>query len=238
MKAMQYEIAHHLQPTNSTCGETAMAMLLSYYGINVDPLQLLEEMPQIEDEHGEPLGSVPPQSVAWAQKRGLACTMYAFDCLILDLAWQGYSTAKLIERLRAVRDTRNAPAMGAHITKEYIDAYIEMLESGAKLKIQPLVAPDLLWDLLKQGPFFTIICSTVSRGVGRTRNTGLRKSAPDDVNGQVFNHGIVIYGNDADGNFLIADPWEGEITMSPMKLALCIMAAQVECDNMIVTMKR
>lgn len=234
MKAVEHKVKHYFQPTNSACGESAIATLLSYYDKPVKPEQILEEVPQIPNEDGEPFGSITSQLVTWMQKQGFKCKMFSFDCLVTDLSWHGYSTAKLLERLEAIRDVRDVPALGKHYTKAYIDAYIEMLRAGAKLEIQPLVTPELLYNLVKSGPVFTTFCSTVARGKGRTVSYGERKSKLDDVNGRVLNHSVVIYGYDAKGDFLIADPWEGRIKLKPLKLAICIMAAQVECDNQLV----
>ena len=35
---------------------------------------------------------------------------------------------------------------------------------------------------------------------------------PDDTNGTVGTHSVVVYGNTASGDFLLADPWRGRVT--------------------------
>src|SRR5258708_5678154 len=91
MKATQYTIKHIYQPTNSTCGYAALAMLLSHYGKNVSVDYLLSQVPHPKDEDGNNTGSITAQLAAWSQRQGFKVHMYSFDCLVLDLAWQNLS---------------------------------------------------------------------------------------------------------------------------------------------------
>ena len=231
MKAVEYKVKHIYQPTNSTCGYASLAMLLSYYSINTSVEELTKKVPQPKDEKGEPAGSVTAQLVEWCQEQGLKTHMYSFDCEVLDLSWKDLSAKEVLAKLKTAHGKKVAPVFGKHWTDVYIDAYTDMLKAGSKLTIQPLVTTKLLYMLLEKGPVFANICSTASRGKGRTRNIDLRKSVVDDVNGSIWNHSIVIYGNDKDGNFLVADPWDGLMVMDPENMICSITAAQVECDN-------
>lgn len=231
MKAITHKVTHYYQPTNSTCGYAALAIFLSFYGIDKKPEELVVEVPQPKDEKGNAEGSVTAQLVTWCQQNDLKVQMYAADCMILDLSWQKLDEAKIAERLKAVRLERNVLGLGKHWSKVYVDAYLAMLESGAKLKVVSFITSDLLYKLLKNGPVYANICSTALRGQGRKINTGLRKQKLDDVHGRVSNHSLVIYGHDNKGNFLLADPWDGRIVVEPEKMVLAIEAAQIECDN-------
>ncbi len=64
---------------------------------------------------------------------------------------------------------------------------------------------------------------------------GLRESVSDDVQGKVYNHSFIIYGNNEVGNFLIADRWEqpGFHEIEPERMLATISAAQIECDNLL-----
>lgn len=233
MKAIEHNVKHIYQPTNSTCGYASMSILLSYYNKDISVDDLLKVVPHPKDEKGNETGSVTAQLVAWCQQQGFKTHMYSFDCLVLDLSWQKLNKKELIARLKAVRGKRDAKVFSKHWANIYIDAYLAMLEAGAKLTIQPFVTTKLLYKLLEKGPVFANICSTARTGKGRNRNVGLRKSVLDDVNGLVSNHSIVLYGNDSKGNFLVADPWEGMIISNPETMITSITAAQIECDNQV-----
>lgn len=231
MKAIRHKVTHIYQPTNTTCGYTSVAMLLAHYGKTVTVNDLLKQVPHPKDEKGNQTGSVTAQLVAWCQGQGIKTHMYSFDCLVLDLSWKNLSTKEILAKLKAAKGKRDAIVFGRHWADIYIDAYIDMLEAGGTLTIRPLVTTKLLYKLLESGPIFVNICSTAKRGVGRTRDIGLRKSVVDDVKGDISTHSIVVYGNDETGNFLVADPWEGLIEIDPETMLCSITAAQIMCDN-------
>lgn len=233
MKKIEHRVKHVYQPTNHTCGYASLSMLLSFYDIEKTVDELTSEVPQPKNEKGEATGSVTAQLVAWCAQNGLKAHMYSFDCEVLDLSWKSLNKKNLIKKLKEAREYRVAEVFGRHWSRVYIDAYTNMLESGAKLTIQPYVTSELIYKLLEKCPVYANICSTVARGEGRKRNIGLRKSVLDDKDGTISNHSIVIYGNDEDGKFLVADPWDGLLKVDPEKMVVIITAAQIECDNQI-----
>lgn len=233
MQSINYDVKHHYQPTNNTCGYTAHAILLSYYDREFSPEELVKRVPQPQDSEGTSHGSVTAQLVEWCQTQGLQTHMYASDLWILDLAWQDKKPEEIKEKLEAVRSTRKVPAMGIYWTTVYVDSYTAMINSGAKLTIKPFITTKLLYKLLDNGPVFANICSTASSGSGRTVNPGLREKKADDMKGTVSTHSVVIHGNDSSGNFLVADPWDGMVTFEPEHMVLAITAAQIECDNQV-----
>ena len=113
-----------------------------------------------------------------------------------------------------------------------------MMNHVAELSIVQFITKQLLCTLLADGPIYTNICSTASSGRGRTLSPELRKDVIDDVNGRISTHSVVIYGNDEKGNFLVADPWDGIMTVEPEHIVLAIEAAQVECDNQIFVINK
>ena len=233
MKASKWEVNLSLQPTNNTCGYTALAILLSHYNMTHTPEDLVAKVPQPTDEKGEPSGSITAQLVNWCQQNGLETHMYTSDVFITDLSWMNLSEQEIVERLRAVRSVRNMPVLGEHWSKVYVDAYVDMISNGAKLSVIPFIRTSLLYELLEKGPVYANIGSTANTGKGRTRTTGLRESEVDDINGTINTHSLVIYGNDEDGSFLVADPWDGLVTIDPEQMVLAIQAAQIESDNQI-----
>lgn len=233
MKKLIHEVRHLYQPTNNTCGYTALAILLSYYGKSYAPEELVGKVPQPKDAEGTTHGSVTAQLVDWCQTQGFQTHMYASDMYMLDLSWKDKSSKQIKTRLEEIGTKRRASLLDSHWTKVYVDAYIAMLGHGAELTVTPFITTKLLYALLKDGPVYTNICSTANSGKGRTINPGLRETKVDDVNGTVSTHSVVIYGNDEEGNFLVADPWDGLVTTEPEQMVLAIEAAQIECDNQI-----
>lgn len=159
--------------------------------------------------------------------------MYSSDLFILDLSWKDKNSTEIAQRLKQVTPTRRIPVLDSHWTRVYAEAYTSLIYSGAKLTVTPFITSELLFTLLKDGPIFANICSTASSGKGRIKIKNLRESEPDDESGIIGTHSIVIYGHDEDGNFLIADPWDGLTSHTPEHLVLSIEAAQIECDNQI-----
>lgn len=238
MKAIKHDLKLIYQPTNTSCGYAALAMLMSHYGVEVTPDHLLEVLPQPLNEEGQTQGAVTAQLVPWCIEKGFEATMYSFDCQVLDLSWRELTPEQVVERLKLVLPIRDVPGLGTHWSRIYVQAYIDLLKAGANLTIRPHITTKLLYSLLKQGPVYANVCAMVLGGKGRVRVTGLRQSVQDDINGRVSTHSLVIYGHDEAGNFLLADPWSGWRTEAPETVVCAVMAAQIECDNQCFQLSR
>ena len=233
VKPTRCEVKLHLQPTNNTCGYAALATYLSYYGLDATPEELVRKVPQPTDQQGNPTGSITSKLITWCQSQNLQCKLYTFDCMIIDLTWAKLNREQVIERLNAVKDVRNVRGHGdKHWSKVYIESYIEMLQSGAGLQIEPYPTTELLYKLLEQGPVYTNVVAPVLYNNGRKRHFGVRQDELDDIAGIIGTHSLVIYGNDEAGNFLLADPWAGLQQATPSAVIATMEAAQIECDNM------
>lgn len=233
MQAITHKVTHHYQPTNNTCGYAALAIFLSHYDMQYKPEELVGKVPQPKDAEGTSHGSVTAQLADWTQTQGFQVHMFVSDMYILDLSWKNKSSEQIKERLEQVKSRRKVPLMNSHWVNIYENAYLSMLNHGAEITVAQFITTELLYKLLKDGPVYTNICSTANSGNGRTVNPGLRETKVDDINGGVSTHSVVIYGNDEDGNFLVADPWDGLVTTEPEHMVLSIATAQIECDNQI-----
>ncbi len=233
MRAANYPVKLHYQPTINTCGYGALATYLSYFGVDVTPGVLVQKVPQPTDQRGRPTGSITSQLITWCQGQGLQATLYTFDCIIIDLTWSKLNKAQVIASLEAVKDTRNFRGLGdKHWSKVYVESYISMLNSGAELQVRPYVTTDLLYGLLENGPVYANVVAATLYDNGRKRHWEVRQSELDDKDGTVGTHSLVIYGNDNEGNFLLADPWEGLQKVTAAAMTAGITAAQIESDNM------
>ena len=238
MKKIIYQVNNYAQPTNNTCGYAALATLLSYYTKGYKPEELVNIIPQPKDSEGTSHGSVTSQLADWCQLEGFKTHMFTSDMYITDLSWKDKSSKQINERLEQVKYKRKVPIMDSHWVEAYENAYLSMLNNGVELTIVQFITTELLYKLLEEGPVFANICSSASTGRGRTISTELRTDKIDDLNGRISTHSVVIYGNNEDGDFLVADPWDGLMTVEPEHMVLSIEAAQIECDNQIFVIKK
>lgn len=233
MKTAEHNINHQYQPTNTTCSPTALSMLLDHYGSEHSVDEISEQVPQVKNEQGEDSGSVAQQMATWAISLGFKATFYTFDCQIIDQSWSVLEQAKLLERLELRKTGSVVPSMGAAWTEAYAQSYIDLINAGGELIIQPAATSSLLYTLLEEGPVFVSVCLNTLYGRGRSSNFSEAESAKDDINGRVWNHSIIVYGNDADGNFLVADPDQGLVKVDAERMVAAIATAQIECDNLL-----
>ncbi len=234
MDKIEHHISHTYQPTNTTCSQTALSILLSHYENIIEPLELEERIPQTTNELGEKQGTINQHLATWCLSQGFNVTMYTFDCQIIDQSWSTLEKDELITRLKLRKDGWVVPGMGEQWTIEYTQGYIDFMEAGGELHIQQAVTSDLLYELLQKGPLLPCVSFSTLYGSGRTVLTQ-EEDTPDDINGRATNHSIVIYGNDENGNFLVADPFKkpGKLVIDKERMLAAISTAQIECDNLL-----
>lgn len=242
MKASHYQIRHQYQPTNSTCSQTALAILLSHFRQSYTPQELEEHVPQLYSPQGKARGTINQQLATWCIKQGYEVRMVTADCQVIDQSWSELPKDELLAQLNLRKTGWEVPALGAEWTRDYANSYIDFIKSGGKLDIVSFISSDLIYELLESGPVLPLVCYNTLYGAGRARHDGpaLEQEFPDAVNGRAANHSIVVYGNDTDGNFLIADPLNkpGKHTIEPERLIASIATAQIECDNLLFQIKK
>ena len=237
---IEHKVTHYYQPTNHSCSQSAMAILLSFFGKNLTPEEIVAKIPVNKNDKGEDWGTINQQLATWCLSQGFDVDMYTADFEIIDLSWAKLPKEKLLERMELAKDHRNVPALGKEWSKIYTQSYIDFLEAGGQLHIRPYVTTELLDSLLSYSPLLLCVCYNVLYCKGRSKDMGLRKSETDDLNGKLTNHSIVIYGKDSDGNYLIADPYKepGLHTIEPERMLAAMTAAQMECDNLLFQLKK
>jgi hypothetical protein len=235
MQPIEHKVKHQYQPTNSSCSPTALSILLGYYGKEFTVEQITTDVPQVKNDQGESFGTINQQLATWCLELGFKVSIYTFDCQVIDLSWAGLPKDKLIERLELRKSGWQVPSLGELWSEAYVQAYIDFLKVGGELHIKPAVTTDLLRKLLQKGPVLPSVSLSTLHGKGRTRHVGSEGETADDINGRAWNHSIVIYGIDSDGNFLIADPLEkpGMHAIEPERILSAISTAQIECDNFL-----
>jgi len=239
MKAVKHSVTHHFQPTNTTCSQTALSILLSHYEIKIGPLDIEEQVPQSLNEKGEKNGTINQQLATWCQQNGFDVSLYTFDCQVIDQSWASLDKNKLLKRLRLRKSGWVVPGMGELWTKEYTQSYIDFIEADGELIIQPCVTTKLLYELLDIGPILPCITYSTMYATGRSV-LDQQTDRKDDINGRAGNHSIVIYGYDDNGNFLVADPERkpGMHVIEPERMLGAISTAQIECDNLLFQIRK
>lgn len=235
MQATEHQITHQYQPTNTTCSPTALSMLLDHHDQKLSVDEISAKVPQVYNSQGEPFGTINQQLATWCISLGYKVNLYTFDCQVIDQSWSSLADEELLERLDKRKSGWLVPSLGKDWTAAYAQSYIDFIKDGGSLSIQPAVTSKLLYQLLERGPVLPCLCINTLYGTGRTSNFGEIDSDMDDVDGRTWNHSVVIYGNDEDGNFLVADPYEkpGLHVIEPERMIAAISTAQIECDNLL-----
>ncbi|QQR51656.1 hypothetical protein IPF89_02425 [Candidatus Saccharibacteria bacterium] len=237
---IEHKVTHYYQPTNHSCSQSALAILLSFFGKSLTPEEIVAKIPVNKNDKGEDWGTINQQLATWCLSQGFEVEMHTADFEIIDLSWAKLTKEKLLERMELAKNLRDVPALGKEWSKIYTQSYIDFLEAGGQLHIRPYMTTELLDSLLPDSPLLLCVCYNVLYGSGRSKDVGLRKSETDDLNGKLTNHSIVIYGKDKDGNYLIADPYKepGLHTIEPERMLAAMTAAQMECDNLLFQLKQ
>jgi hypothetical protein len=204
---IRHSITHYFQPTNFTCGHTALSMALSHFGFEVPPEKLIPEMGSFTDENGQICGSLTTWMCSAALRRNFNVDLYCSDSELLDLSWASLDPKSLVEKMRLAKEARTLNSLTRALIHQYLDSYIEFIELGGKLTIVPYISGEMLDNLISRGPIVATFAYSALYGVGRTRNTGLRQSTPDDMRGTTCTHAAVVYGRNKNGEYLIADPY-------------------------------
>ena len=237
---IEHKVTHYYQPTNHTCSQSAMAILLSFFGKNLTPEEIATKIPVNKNDKGEDWGTINQQLATWCLSQGFEVEMHSADFEVIDLSWAKLPKDKLLGRMELAKDQREVPALGKEWSKIYMQSYIDFVEAGGQLHIRPYMTTELLDNLLPDSPLLLCVCYNVLYGSGRSKDVGLRKSEQDDLNGKLTNHSIVIYGKDEDSNYLIADPYKepGLHTIEPERMLAAMTAAQMECDNLLFQLRK
>ena len=240
MNTIEHKVVHYVQPTNHTCSQAALAMLLSCQGYNTSPEELSEKLPVNYGDDGEAWGSVNQQLATWCIGQGFDVTMVSSDIHILGLSWRDLPQDEIVERLQQIVDRRDVPMLGKDWTKLYIESYTNFIQAGGGLRIVPYISSEILDQLLQDGPILACVNSNVFHMHGREINLKLHETKIDDIDGKLTNHSIVIRGKTDTGDYLIADPWpiDSVETITPEHLVVSIAAAQMECDNLVFQIRK
>lgn len=237
---IKHKIVHQYQLTNTSCSQTALSILLSFFDQQISPEEIIKGVPEIKNDQGEDWGTINQQIATWCISRGFKVDMFTSDFQIIDSSWAALEANELLDRMEKAKDFRDIPSLGKQTTELYLQSYIDFIKAGGKLHIYPYFTTKIINNLLGQSPLLISVCYNVLYDTGRTKEVELRKTGPDDLNGDLMNHSVVLYGIDENGNYLIADPWRepGLITIDPERLLSSMTASLIYCDNLFFQLSK
>lgn len=208
---INYSITHHYQPTNNSCGQASLAMLLSYYGKQLTPESIMDIIPVRKNTKGEDWGTLNQDLAVWCLSQDFDVVMHSADFQILDTSWAGLSHDELLQRLISVKGHRDVPSLGKEFSELYTQSYIDFLNAGGELNVHQYLSEKLLDSFLSEGPMIVCVCVNVFYGEGRTKDLdvpALRISQTDDIDGGLYGHAVVVHGKNDNAEYMIADPWK------------------------------
>lgn len=196
---LDFEI--HAQPTDDSCGPTALHGIYRYWRDPIGLQQVIAEVPRLEDG-----GTIAALLGTHALRRGYrvvlrTCNLRTFDPTWFDAAGRA-DPARLLAKLRSQAEAK--PKAKLLLVTE---AYEQFFAAGGAVRFG---APDarLLTRVLRRGaPILVGLSATFLYQSARERR---EDCTPDDVAGHPVGHFVVLHGYDPTRRIVqVADPLEG-----------------------------
>jgi hypothetical protein len=189
-----FNIRH--QPDDSTCGPTCLQAVYQYYGDTVSFQETIAEVPQLGGG-----GTLAVYLACHALKRGYRTTIISYNLKVFDPTWSQASTAEIAAKLKQQSACKKELEL-----RTAIEAYLEYLELGGRLKFEVLTAGLLRRYLKRSIPIITGLSSTYLYQSAREYEENGRLIF-DDVRGESTGHFVVLSGYDREERtVLVADP--------------------------------
>jgi hypothetical protein len=183
------------QPDDTTCGPTCLDAVYRYYGDDLPLEQVIAETGRLAGG-----GTLAVFLASHALSRGYRATIYTYNLQIFDPSWfeKGGEPVDLRDRLRRQKSHKHSTKL--HVA---IDAYLDYLGHGGRVKLEDLT-PGLLRRHLKRSvPILTGLSATYLYRTPRER-----ENRYDDVRGDPSGHFVVLCGYDVESHQVrIADPY-------------------------------
>lgn len=163
---------HYYQPNEFSCAQGSAAIFLSHFGFDKTPEDILAEVP-VRSWPGkdEPAGTPNQDIAAYFCKLGFDVELISSDVWVTDLSWVGKDTNFIQGRLQAASGALTAPLIGRDGTELYIQAYLDFIKAGGKLKIVPAIASAMIRGYLETGPIIATVAYGTLHGCGKDRKS-------------------------------------------------------------------
>src|SRR6056297_1507254 len=124
---MKHQVKHQYQPTITTCGQTAISILLDHHGDEISPLEIEQQVPQVQNEKGEDVGTIAQHMATWCVDRGYAVSITTADCQVIDQSWSKLPVDELVQQLKLRQKGWAVPSLGKEWTLEYAKSYSDFV---------------------------------------------------------------------------------------------------------------
>lgn len=184
------------QPTDTTCGPTALHAVYRHWGLEVALADVVESVATLP--RGGTLGVLLGLD---ALARGFAVTIHTCNLSVFDPSWFGARPADLPERLAAYAAVNTDPKRAIAI-----EGYRRFLMAGGRVLMSDLTRDLLRLYLDRHAPLLTGLSATwLYRSARELPDTG----DADDLRGEPTGHFVALSAYDPSADRVaVADPWE------------------------------
>ena len=184
------------QPDDVTCGPTSLHAIYHHYGYQISLHRLISEIEMLEG--GGTLGVFLGLD---ALKRGFDATIHSVNLEIFDPTWVNLSMEALADKLRQEYAAKHRAKL-----RVAIKAYLRFIELGGIVSLKDF-KPGLFDRYFKKNvPLIAGVSTTFVYQSKREYTNSDNMSVFDDIHGDPMGHFVVVYGENEEKKFLIADP--------------------------------
>ena len=184
------------QPDDVTCGPTSLHAIYHHYGYQISLHRLISEIEMLEG--GGTLGVFLGLD---ALKRGFDATIHSVNLEIFDPTWVNLSMEALADKLRQEYAAKHRAKL-----RVAIKAYLRFIELGGIVSLKDF-KPGLFDRYFKKYvPLIAGVSTTFLYQSKREYTNSDNMSVFDDIHGDPMGHFVVVYGENEEKKFLIADP--------------------------------
>ena len=184
------------QPDYVTCGPTSLHAIYHHYGYQISLHRLISEIEMLEG--GGTLGVFLGLD---ALKRGFDATIHSVNLEIFDPTWVNLSMEALADKLRQEYAAKHRAKL-----RVAIKAYLRFIELGGIVSLKDF-KPGLFDRYFKKNvPLIAGVSTTFLYQSKREYTNSDNMSVFDDIHGDPMGHFVVVYGENEEKKFLIADP--------------------------------
>ena len=184
------------QPDDVTCGPTSLHAIYHHYGYQISLHRLISEIEMLEG--GGTLGVFLGLD---ALKRGFDATIHSVNLEIFDPTWVNLSMEALADKLRQEYAAKHRAKL-----RVAIKAYLRFIELGGIVSLKDF-KPGLFDRYFKKNVhLITGVSTTFLYQSKREYTNSDNMSVFDDIHGDPMGHFVVVYGENEEKKFLIADP--------------------------------
>lgn len=184
------------QPDDVTCGPTSLHAIYHHYGYQISLHRLISEIEMLEG--GGTLGVFLGLD---ALKRGFDATIHSVNLEIFDPTWVNLSMEALADKLRQEYAAKHRAKL-----RVAIKAYLRFIELGGIVSLKDF-KPGLFDRYFKKNvPLIAGVSTTFLYQSKREYTNSDNMSVFDDIHGDPMGHFVVVYSENEEKKFLIADP--------------------------------